>query len=697
MAFLHKVAQNLSTLSNPDLPELLFGVATSDHQAEAYDPICPDFRDEWEKLTGQTLRGRATDFWNRFRDDIALAKGLGCRIFRFSVAWSRVEPAVGRFDSDVLEHYREIASAIRENEMLPLVTLHHFTWPVHVQERGGMTADAFPNWFRLYAEQVVAAFGDLVPYWITFNEPNLLVYGYVKPWWQNDYIVPPGMPSGSTLSEQFDRATQLIKNIFKSHRLGRIAIHERYPQAKVGVNPFVLGVPTLLQRLMDFVASSTRSSKDFHRRARPMAEVPTLTGTPVDLVIASFAPTHDRARDVAFSTTYGQGAEKVVIRKGDPISSANDLNGRRVGYVRGSIAHRTIARVAPAALPRDFATHHQGLEALQSKWIDAFVAEDARLAQLQIPAGLMILPEALTELHYAVAVSRGNPELLSLVNAVIRGYKCAPSDLHGPLLQEIRRRGYLRVGVNADPAQAKSNSSFRKEIDIAESVAEQIFERPGRVQFEPLRLDERTRVLQTPLRLFEPVLKAASVVGTILNSNWWHLGMAGKLPEFLCPENCVGQQDFVGLDYYWGIESVELHRLHQLVDATMSRFESAPVNPEGLGTVLRRLNRWFPGQEILIIENGCIDAADTYARAEYLQAHIREVTRARAAGIPVRGYICWSITSNREWGLPFNRDSDFGLYHIDLDHDPDLVRTETPSAKLYQRIISEERQSAGPA
>ena len=198
-------------------------------------------------------------------------------------------------------------------------------------------------------------------------------------------------------------------------------------------------------------------------------------------------------------------------------------------------------------------------------------------------------------------------------------------------------------------------------------------------------------MLQTPLRLFEPVLKAASVVGTILNSNWWHLGMAGKLPEFLCPENCVGQQDFVGLDYYWGIESVELDRLHQLVDATMSRFESAPVNPDGLGTVLRRLNRWFPGQEILIIENGCIDTADTYARAQYLQAHIREVTRARAAGIPVRGYIYWSITSNREWGLPFDGDSDFGLYHIDLDHDPDLVRKETPSAELYRRIISEEQ------
>jgi hypothetical protein len=30
------------------LPDLLFGVATSDHQAEAYDPNYADFRDQWE-------------------------------------------------------------------------------------------------------------------------------------------------------------------------------------------------------------------------------------------------------------------------------------------------------------------------------------------------------------------------------------------------------------------------------------------------------------------------------------------------------------------------------------------------------------------------------------------------------------------------------------------------------------------------
>uniref|UniRef100_E6Q3R1 Uncharacterized protein n=1 Tax=mine drainage metagenome TaxID=410659 RepID=E6Q3R1_9ZZZZ len=43
-----------------------FGVATADHQCEAYDGN-DDIRDLWERSRGLTERGKATDFWNRYR------------------------------------------------------------------------------------------------------------------------------------------------------------------------------------------------------------------------------------------------------------------------------------------------------------------------------------------------------------------------------------------------------------------------------------------------------------------------------------------------------------------------------------------------------------------------------------------------------------------------------------------------------
>jgi len=34
-----------------------------------------------------------------------------------------------------------------------------------------------------------------------------------------------------------------------------------------------------------------------------------------------------------------------------------------------------------------------------------------------------------------------------------------------------------------------------------------------------------------------------------VNTNWWYLGLAGKLPEFLCPSECIRRLDFIGFDY----------------------------------------------------------------------------------------------------------------------------------------------------
>jgi beta-glucosidase/6-phospho-beta-glucosidase/beta-galactosidase len=676
-----------------ELPKLQFGVATADHQAEAYEPAIPDFRDEWERLTGQTQRDKATDFWNRYPEDIKLASELGCKIFRFSIAWSRVEPEPGRFESAVLEHYRQVASTIREAGMLPLVTLHHFTWPIHVQERGGMTAPNFPIWYQAYVEQVVDAIGDLVPYWISFNEPNLLVYGYVKPWWQESYLVPPGGGPEIPLSTQLERAAQFIRNIFVAHRLARETIRKKNPEAKVGANPFVLGLPTALQWFIDFLATHTRSKQQFEQRSKLVAEPPVPPSTSVDLVIAQFAPTQERAAKVAFSQSYDKSTERLVIKKGSGFTQLADLNGHRVGFVRGSVSNRTLARWAPNALPRPFATHHNGLEALEEGWIDGFIADEVRIAHVGLSPSLEMLADPLAQRKCAVAVPRGSPDLLNLVNAVVTGNLPSAATVHGRSIEAIRRRGNLRVGVTFDP-NAELPNRLKKEVAIAEQVGERIFGRPGCVEFELLRMDERVSSLRSWLHFFEPVLKAISVVGTILNSNWWHLGMAGKLPEFFCPKECVGQQDFVGLDYYWGIDSIELHRMHQLIDATMSRFDDAPVDSPGLLRVLSRLHRWFPDKEILIIENGCIDEADKLTREEYLRAHIREVTRARTMGIPVAGYICWSITSNREWGLAFGPASDFGLYHIDLDNDPELKRVPTASAEMYKKVIQEETSDA---
>ena len=216
----------LSRLRKPaPLPDSFrFGVAISDHQAEAYEERFPfDIWDYWERHhAGVVPRGCATDFWHRWEEDVLNAQRLGCRAFRFSVAWARVEPREKAFDQSALDHYRAMVLRLRELDMEPIVTLCHFVWPQHVEDRGGLRADQFADWFAAYAAQVRAALDPHVRYWITFNEPNIVLQGFYKLWFQADYGFPPGDEHGGTsASDEIDSTITVIRHLFEAHTAAR--------------------------------------------------------------------------------------------------------------------------------------------------------------------------------------------------------------------------------------------------------------------------------------------------------------------------------------------------------------------------------------------------------------------------------------------------------------------------------------------
>jgi hypothetical protein len=257
-----------------------------------------------------------------------------------------------------------------------------------------------------------------------------------------------------------------------------------------------------------------------------------------------------------------------------------------------------------------------------------------------------------------------------------------------PLLNRIHQRGYLIVAVKDNVpgfgyCYPNTGEFSGLEIDLAKALAQQIFGDASKVQFRAVKSSERLQLVRSLVRIFDPIQKIFSILSTSVTSNWWHLGMAGKLPSFLCPEECVGQQDFVGFDYYWGINNLRINRIRKLMDAAFGRFGNAPVWSGVLYDMLKFHAKMFPGKEILIVENGCVEQADNIKREEYIRQHIREVQRAHYEGVNVVGYISWSMTSNREWGLKFDKNSDFGLYHKDLKRKP------TAASLAYRQIIEQ--------
>jgi beta-glucosidase len=91
---------------------------------------------------------------------------------------------------------------------------------------------------------------------------------------------------------------------------------------------------------------------------------------------------------------------------------------------------------------------------------------------------------------------------------------------------------------------------------------------------------------------------------------------------------------------------------------------------------------------ILVAENGFAThegqpRADGWTRESYLVAHAKALAFARQRGIPVMGYMHWTLTDNWEWGTYASR---FGLWSVDIRHG-DYTRHETPAVAVYREIV----------
>ncbi len=207
-----------------DLGDLLIGVATAAVQVEGGDRNNQWYA--WAQQPGHVADGstplRATDHWERWREDTALLGELGMRTYRLGVEWSRIEPRVGEFDATVIARYREELEAVRALGIRPLVTLHHFTNPLWFQEVGEWTSRLAPDVWLRFVRHVVEQLGDLVTDWVTINEPN--VYA------TQCHLFGEGPPGTSS----YANVRKVLRHMAIAHCRAYREIHRIQPNACVG-------------------------------------------------------------------------------------------------------------------------------------------------------------------------------------------------------------------------------------------------------------------------------------------------------------------------------------------------------------------------------------------------------------------------------------------------------------------------------
>ena len=123
----------------------LWGTATAAHQVEGYNTNNNWYA--WEQQPGHIVNGQhsgaACDWWNgRWREDLQRAAEGGQNAHRFSVEWSRIQPAPDRWDESALDRYITMLRSMKEMGLEPLLTLHHFTDPLWLSDQGGWENDA---------------------------------------------------------------------------------------------------------------------------------------------------------------------------------------------------------------------------------------------------------------------------------------------------------------------------------------------------------------------------------------------------------------------------------------------------------------------------------------------------------------------------------------------------------------------------
>jgi beta-glucosidase/6-phospho-beta-glucosidase/beta-galactosidase len=177
--------------------------------------------------------------------------------------------------------------------------------------------------------------------------------------------------------------------------------------------------------------------------------------------------------------------------------------------------------------------------------------------------------------------------------------------------------------------------------------------------------------------------------------------------------------DYIGLDYYdpfaahafrfpvwWDHEFRNRSLRTWMLASVTSKWWDWRVLPRGLHFFCQYYAADFE-REVLIAENGMalrrrIDGhkswrsrRDRMTRSQFLRLHVHEVARIVRDGVPLIGYLHWSLFDNYEWGTYTPR---FGLYSIDLPRsfareveDPAGDRPSETYAALIREIRGEEQ------
>lgn len=168
------------------IPEaFIIGAASSAWQTEGWKGKKEgqnSFLDTWYKEERHVWHegygpGIATDFYERYPEDVELMKEIGLTHFRTSINWARFftnhETLV--VDEEYAAYVRRFIDELLDAGITPMICLEHYEMPAVLQDKyDGWSSKKVVELFVQYAEIAFDYYSDRVKHWFTFNEPIVM-------------------------------------------------------------------------------------------------------------------------------------------------------------------------------------------------------------------------------------------------------------------------------------------------------------------------------------------------------------------------------------------------------------------------------------------------------------------------------------------------------------------------------------------
>lgn len=187
-----------------------------------------------EQPTEENLKLIGIDFYHRYKEDIKLFAEMGFKVFRLSIAWSRIFPKGDETEPNEagLEFYDKVFDECHKYGIEPLVTLSHYETPLYLAEHyDGWINPKMIEFYLNYVKVVFARYKSKVKYWLTFNEINSILNS-------------PFMSGGIATPKEELTESQLYQAIHHEMVASAAAVklgHEINPECKIGC--MILSMP----------------------------------------------------------------------------------------------------------------------------------------------------------------------------------------------------------------------------------------------------------------------------------------------------------------------------------------------------------------------------------------------------------------------------------------------------------------------